>query len=44
VTVELWRGSIERCVDSQIQPDVDYLVLDGIPRNVSAELMDPLSK
>ncbi|MGA7395633.1 MAG: nucleoside monophosphate kinase [Terrimicrobiaceae bacterium] len=43
VTVELWRVSIERCVDSQqFQPDVDYLVLDGIPRNVSqAELMDP---
>ena len=43
MTVELWRGSIERCVDSQqFQPDVDYLVLDGIPRNVSqAELMDP---
>ena len=43
MTVELWRVSIERCVDSQqFQPDVDYLVLDGIPRNVSqAELMDP---
>ncbi|MGA7881016.1 MAG: nucleoside monophosphate kinase [Terrimicrobiaceae bacterium] len=43
MTVELWRVSIERYVDSQqFQPDVDYLVLDGIPRNVSqAELMDP---
>ena len=43
MTVELWRVSIEHCVDSQqFQPDVDYLVLDGIPRNVSqAELMDP---
>ena len=43
MTVELWRVSIEHCVDSQqFQPDLDYLVLDGIPRNVSqAELMDP---
>jgi adenylate kinase len=43
ITVELWRVSIQHCVDSQqFQPDVDYLVLDGIPRNVGqAELMDP---
>jgi adenylate kinase len=43
ITVELWRVSIQRCVDSQqFHPDVDYLVLDGIPRNVcQAELMDP---
>jgi adenylate kinase len=43
MTVELWHESIERCVDSnQFQPDVDYLVLDGIPRNVcQAELMEP---
>lgn len=43
ITVELWRVSIQLCVDShQFQPDIDFLVLDGIPRNVSqADLMDP---
>jgi adenylate kinase len=43
ITVELWRVSIERCVDAhEFRPEVDYLVLDGIPRNVSqADLMDP---
>ena len=43
ITVELWRVSIQLCVDShQFKPDLDYLVLDGIPRNVSqADLMDP---
>ena len=43
ITVELWRVSIQLCVDShQFQPDIDYLVLDGIPRNLcQADLMDP---
>ena len=43
ITVELWRVSIQFCVDShRFQPDIDYLVLDGIPRNVcQADLMDP---
>ena len=43
ITVELWRGSIQRCVDAQqFKPETDHLVLDGIPRNVSqADLMDP---
>jgi adenylate kinase len=43
ITVELWRVSIQRFVNSyQFKPDTDYLVLDGIPRNISqANLMDP---
>ena len=43
ITVELWRVSIQLCVDShRFRPDIDYLVLDGIPRNVcQADLMDP---
>ncbi|HEY5953053.1 MAG TPA: nucleoside monophosphate kinase [Terrimicrobiaceae bacterium] len=44
ITVELWRMSIQLCVEShRFLPDIDYLVLDGIPRNLSqADLMDPL--
>jgi adenylate kinase len=43
ITVELWRMSIQLCVEShRFLPDIDYLVLDGIPRNLSqADLMDP---
>jgi adenylate kinase len=35
--------SIQLCVEShRFRPDIDYLVLDGIPRNVcQADLMDP---
>ena len=35
--------SIQLCVDShRFLPDIDYLILDGIPRNVcQADLMDP---
>ena len=42
ITVELWRESIRHFIDSrQFKPEVDFLVLDGIPRNVcQAELMD----
>lgn len=42
ITVELWRESIQHFIDSrQFKPEVDFLVLDGIPRNVrQAELMD----
>jgi adenylate kinase len=42
VTVELWRVSIQHFIDSrQFKPEVDFLVLDGIPRNVrQAELLD----
>jgi adenylate kinase len=43
MTVELWRVSIQLCVEShRFLPDIDYLILDGIPRNVcQADLMDP---
>jgi adenylate kinase len=42
ITVELWRVSIRHFIDShQFKPEADFLVLDGIPRNVrQAELMD----
>ncbi len=41
LTVELWKSSIERAVDAgAFKPDIDHLILDGIPRNVrQAELM-----
>ena len=35
VTVQLWRANIKQTVDShQFKPEIDFLVLDGIPRNV----------
>ncbi|MDZ4401924.1 nucleoside monophosphate kinase [Prosthecobacter sp.] len=35
VTVQLWRANIIQRVDShQFKPEIDFLVLDGIPRNV----------
>ncbi len=35
VTVELWRQNIVQRVDAhQFKPEIDFLVLDGIPRNV----------
>ncbi len=40
ITVELWRVRIQHCVDAhQFKPDIDYLVLDGIPRNVSQAMI-----
>src|SRR5438046_8992230 len=34
ITVELWREAIEAAVDARkFKPDMDTLVLDGIPRN-----------
>jgi len=41
VTVELWKTRIEHCVEAHtFKPDIDSLVLDGIPRNVhQAEIM-----
>jgi adenylate kinase len=43
LTVELWRANIGQSVEShQFKPEIDFLVLDGIPRNVEqAKLMDP---
>ncbi len=44
VTVELWKVSISHAVESQaFKPDIDDLVLDGIPRNIrQAELMSEI--
>ncbi len=44
VTVELWKEAIDAAVDGhQFKPDIDTLVLDGIPRNASqAKIMDDL--
>lgn len=41
ITVRLWKVRIEQSVESySFKPDIDNLVLDGIPRNVrQAELM-----
>lgn len=44
ITVELWKEAIDAAVDAhKFKPDIDILVLDGIPRNVNqAMLMDGL--
>jgi len=39
VTVELWREAIEAAVEAhKFKPDIDNLVLDGIPRNLGHRL------
>ncbi|HST30650.1 MAG TPA: nucleoside monophosphate kinase [Chthoniobacterales bacterium] len=42
ITVELWKEAINAAVDAhKFKPDIDILVLDGIPRNVSqAKIME----
>lgn len=42
ITVALWKAQIDNLADSHVyKPDIDVLVLDGIPRNVcQAELLD----
>jgi len=44
VTVELWKEAIDAAVDAhKFKPDIDILVLDGIPRNVvQAKIMERL--
>lgn len=44
LTVELWQTQIRASVESHFfKPDLDYLVLDGIPRSVEqAELMETM--
>lgn len=44
ITVQLWQVSIKHAVESQqFKPDIDYLVLDGIPRSIrQAELMSEI--
>src|SRR5437016_1029392 len=35
ITVELWREAIDAAVEAhKFKPDIDTLVLDGIPRNL----------
>ena len=42
LTIGLWKAQIDNLADTYIyKPDIDILVLDGIPRNVrQAELLD----
>jgi adenylate kinase len=42
ITIELWENYIDNMMAlGRYKPELDYLVLDGIPRNVAqAELMD----
>src|SRR5262249_15168744 len=44
LTVELWRTKIEaQVLEAEFKPDIDALVLDGIPRNVNqAKLLESL--
>ncbi len=44
VTVELWKVAIDAAVDAhKFKPDIDTLVLDGIPRNVTqAKIMEEM--
>jgi adenylate kinase len=44
LTVELWQTKIEaQVLEAEFKPDIDALVLDGIPRNVNqAKLMEQL--
>lgn len=44
ITVELWKARIDAAVDAhQFKPDIDVLILDGIPRNAGqAAIMDQL--
>lgn len=42
LTIELWKAQMDNLVEAHIyKPDVDFLILDGIPRNVrQAEILD----
>ena len=44
ITVELWQARIDSAVEAhEFKPDIDVLVLDGIPRNVGqARIMDEM--
>jgi len=41
LTIELWKAQIDNLSDSHFyKPDIDFLILDGIPRNVrQAEIL-----
>jgi adenylate kinase len=42
LTIELWKAQLDSLAETHFyKPDIDFLVLDGIPRNVrQAELLD----
>ena len=42
LTIELWKAQIDNLADTHVyKPDIDFLVLDGIPRNVrQAEILE----
>ena len=42
ITVQLWQARIDAAVEAhEFKPDIDILILDGIPRNVGqATIMD----
>lgn len=42
LTIELWKAQIDNLGDTHLyKPDIDFLVLDGIPRNVrQAEILN----
>ena len=44
ITVQLWKAAIDAAVEAhKFKPDIDTLILDGIPRNVAqAKIMDDL--
>src|SRR3954451_10715421 len=44
ITVELWKEAIDAAVDAhKFKPDIDILVLDGIPRNAAqAKIMEKM--
>jgi adenylate kinase len=44
ITVELWKEAIDDAVEAhKFKPDIDILVLDGIPRNVAqAKIMEEM--
>ncbi len=36
LTIDLWKAQVDNWADSHVyKPDIDFLVLDGIPRNVT---------
>ena len=43
LTIELWKAQIDNLADTyRYKPDLDFLILDGIPRNLrQAELLEP---
>lgn len=43
VTVKLWQASIEKAIGTGFKPDIDSLILDGIPRNINqAKIMEEM--